>query len=39
MPTTALDPTKLTGVQWQYTIPAGSATCTSSLTITGVSFY
>jgi hypothetical protein len=39
MPATALDPTKLEAIQWQYTIPAGSGTCTSTLTITDVSFY
>ncbi len=39
MPATALDPTKLEAIQWQFTIPPGTGTCDSTLTITGISFY
>jgi hypothetical protein len=39
MPAAAIDSKKFTGIQWQYTIPTGTGMCTSSLTITGVSFY
>jgi hypothetical protein len=36
----ALDPAKLEGVQWQFTIAAGAtAPCTANLTIDNVKFY
>jgi hypothetical protein len=38
-PATAIDPTKIEGIQWQFAIPVGTAMCTSSLTITNISFY
>jgi hypothetical protein len=38
-PLTPIDPNKLTGVQWQFTIPAGTATCTASLQISNLGFY
>jgi hypothetical protein len=39
-PATPLDPTKLEGVQWQFTIPAaGTAPCVANLTIDNVTFY
>ena len=42
-PSQVLDPTQLTGIQWQFTIPAaadgGANTCMASLKITNVKFY
>jgi len=38
-PATALDPSKLASIQWQFAIPAGTASCVSSLTIDNVTFY
>jgi hypothetical protein len=39
LPMTAIDPKKLTGVQWQITIPMGTAMCSASLQISNLSFY
>ena len=39
MPVAAIDASKIVGLQWQYAIAAGTGTCTSSVTITGISFY
>jgi len=38
-PVGPVDPTKLTSIQWQFTIAAGTGTCDASLTITNVKFY
>ena len=42
-PSQVLDPTKLTGVQWQFTIPAaadgGATVCVANLNLTNVKFY
>jgi hypothetical protein len=37
-PVAAVNPGKLVGVQWQFTIPAGMS-CTANLTIDNVTFY
>jgi len=37
-PATAVDPAKLTSVQWQFTIAAGAGSCTANITIDDVSF-
>jgi hypothetical protein len=39
MPATAIDPTKLESISWQYVIQPGTTTCTSSLTIDDIAFY
>jgi hypothetical protein len=39
MPASAIDPTKLESISWQYVIPEGTGTCTSSLTISDIAFY
>ena len=38
-PVGPVDESKLTGLQWQFTIPAGSGTCSASLSITNVHFF
>jgi len=38
-PATGIDKQKLTGVQWQFTIAAGTATCMVDIVIDNVSFY
>jgi hypothetical protein len=43
-PMSAVDPTKITGIQWQFTVPAaggdaGSAACMANLTIDNIAFY
>jgi hypothetical protein len=39
-PSTALDKTKLTGVQWQFTVAAGTTNnCAVDLTLDNISFY
>jgi len=37
-PVAAVNPGKLVGVQWQFTIPAGMS-CMANLTIDNVTFY
>jgi hypothetical protein len=39
MPATAIDPKKLTGVQWQFTIASGTGMCMANLTISNLNFY
>jgi hypothetical protein len=40
MPATPINPAKLEGIQWQFTIPAaGTAPCAASLTVDNVKFY
>jgi hypothetical protein len=39
MPATAIDPKKLTGVEWQLTIASGTGMCMANLTISNVTFY
>lgn len=38
-PSVAVDPSKLTGVQWQFTIASGTAACAANITIKNVKFY
>ncbi len=38
-PVGAVDPTTLTSIQWQFTIAAGTGTCTANLSITNVKFF
>jgi len=38
-PNVPVDPTQLTGIQWQFTIPSGSGTCDADITIKNVKFY
>jgi hypothetical protein len=39
-PTAAVDPGKLTGVQWQFGVPSGSAVgCSGTITVANIHFY
>ena len=38
-PVGPVDESKLTGLQWQFTIPGGSGTCSASITISNLKFY
>jgi hypothetical protein len=38
-PATSIDKSKLTGVQWQFTVPAGTGTCMVDIIIDNVAFY
>ncbi len=38
-PAGPVDPAKLTGIQWQFTIAAGSGTCNADIKVKNVKFY
>ena len=38
-PADPIDESKLTGLQWQFTIPGGTGTCSASITISNLKFY
>ena len=38
-PVAPVDESKLTGIQWQFTIPAGTGTCSASISISNLKFY
>jgi hypothetical protein len=38
-PVGPIDESKLTGLQWQFTIPGGTGTCSASITISNLKFY